>query len=194
MATLSSHSVLFALATLSYACSAGTATGVGIAGLDAGGPDAGGSASANADRDSGSSPANKLTGTLGTLGATLPTASAFVISNSGETLIYMSSTPINCKSITTSRWLGSTPKGAQVVELIVKGAPTLGTVNIPPGEVNYAEGGKSSAYEVNAKAGSITFTKAELNGIVEGTVTASYESGNVSGSFHAEFCADGQGY
>jgi hypothetical protein len=96
-----------------------------------------------------------------------------------------------------SRWLGSFTADAQVVEIVIKGAPKVGTavnVGLLGGEVNYAAGGKSSAYEVSAMSGSITFTKSEPMGVVEGTVMATYAMGSVMGTFHAEFCAGGQGY
>ncbi len=136
-----------------------------------------------------------LTGTLGKLGAAKDIVSSLAISNSGETLIYLSSAELTCELLAKSRWLGSAPAGAQVVELIVKGAPKLSTYDVPPAEVNYAEGGKSSAYEVAASSGSITFTTAETNGVVEGTVTATYDNGDtIDGTFHATFCDGGQGY
>ena len=131
---------------------------------------------------------------LGALGATKPTASSIVISNSGETLIYLSSTPITCADVKVSRWLGSIAADSQVVEIVFKGAPTVGKIQVPPGEVNYAAGGKSSSYEVVANAGSINLTKAEAMGVVEGSIDATYASGSVKGSFHAEFCAGGQGF
>lgn len=163
--------------------SGGTSGSGGALGADAGGGDA--------------PPAGttSLTGTLGMLGAVKPTVSSFVISNSGETLIYMSSAALTCPQIMVSRWLGMATAGSQVVEIVVPGAPKVGTVQVGPGEVNYAAGGKSSAYEVNAQSGSITFTAAMVNGPVQGTVMATYAGGgNVMGTFSAEFCAGGQGY
>jgi hypothetical protein len=145
--------------------------------------------------DSGS--ATSLTGTLGSLGAVQPTVSSLVISNSGETLIYLSSAPIDCEMLTMSRWLGSTPSGSQVVEIVVPSSQARGTVSVEEdAEVNYAPGGMSSAYEKAAASGSVTFTTSVPNGLVEGSVTATYSNptGNVSGTFHAEFCAGGQGY
>ena len=134
-----------------------------------------------------------LTGTLGTLGAVQPTLSSLWISNSGETLIYMSSATITCDQLKVSRWLGSTTVGSQVVEIVIKGAPKVGDFPVPPGEVNFATGGKSSSYETGADSGKIAFTKADAQ-VVEGTVTATYGSKSISGAFHAEFCANGQGY
>ncbi len=149
---------------------------------------------------SGGMPAGSasLTGTLGALGALQPTVSSLVISNSGETLIYMSSAPITCELLTMSRWLGSVATGSQVVEIVVPSNRASGTVPVEDGgaEVNYAPGGMSSAYEETAASGSVTFTTSMPNGVVEGSVMATYANptGDVSGTFHAEFCAGGQGY
>ena len=134
-----------------------------------------------------------LTGTLGTLGAVKPTVSSIWITNSGETLIYLSSATLTCAQVKVSRWLGAYTSGAQVVELIVSGTPKLGDTLVPPGEANYAAGGKSSAYEVVADSGKLTFTRVDA-AVLEGKVTATYPSGNLSGTFHAEFCPSGQGY
>jgi hypothetical protein len=134
-----------------------------------------------------------LTGTLSTLGALQPTVSSLWISNSGETLIYMSSAAITCNQLTVSRWLGSTTADSQVVEIVIQGAPKVADYPVPPNEVNYASGGKSSSYEVNADSGKISFTAIDAQ-VVEGTVTATYGSKSLSGTFHAEFCANGQGY
>ena len=107
----------------------------------------------------------------------------------------MSSAPITCDQLKISRWLGMITAGAQVVEVVIAGPPKLATMNVPPGEVNYGEGGRSSAGEVVAEAGSITFTVAEPNTLVEGTLSATYAGGaSIRGNFRAEFCAAGQGY
>ena len=148
----------------------------------------------NSNPDSGM-PAG-LSGTLGMLGALQPIVSSWVIANSGETLIYLSTAPLSCATVQTSRWLGTQPAGSQVVELVMRGTPSGGqTVNVPAGEVNYAAGGRSSSYEKGASSGHITFTTASASGPVEGTVQASYSDGStISGSFKADFCANGQGF
>jgi hypothetical protein len=135
-----------------------------------------------------------VTGTLGPLGPVKPIVSSFVISNSGETLIYLSSAPLTCATMQASRWLGGQPAGSQVIELVMKGKPAVGqTVSVPPGEANYAAGGKSSAYETSAASGSLKFTRSDANGVVEGSLSAKYADGSsISGTFHAEFCANGQ--
>jgi hypothetical protein len=183
-----------------FACSSSTTTPAG----GSGNPDAGGNGDSGASSgdsgpgagDSGTIPvsgATALTGTLGTLGAVKPTVSSLWISNSGETLIYMSSGALTCDQLKVSRWLGSTTAGSQVVEIVIKGAPKVGDYPVPPSEVNYAQGGKSSSYEVNADSGKISFTKADAQ-VVEGTVSATYGSNSITGTFHAEFCAGGQGF
>jgi hypothetical protein len=136
----------------------------------------------------------KLTGTLGKLGKVLPTVSSLMISNSGETLIYMSSGPLTCDMLTVSHWLKSAEAGSQVVEIVLPGNPKVGKLAVPPAEINYAAGGKSSSYEVNADSGTITFTEVAIKDHVAGTLTAKYPSGSVSGSFSATFCNAGQGF
>jgi hypothetical protein len=127
-----------------------------------------------------------------------PTVNAFWVSNSGETLIYLSSAPLTCMMMQTMGlgWLNKVAAGAQVIEIVVKGAPAVKTypVGFLQGEVNYAPGGMSSSYETTASSGSITFTMATPMGPVEGMVMATYASGNVMGTFHAEYCANGSQY
>jgi hypothetical protein len=138
-----------------------------------------------------------VTGTLGVLGPAQPIVSSFVISNSGETLVYLSSGPLTCPQIMVSRWLGSATPGSQVVELVIKGPPMSGPFNVAPleGEVNYAAGGRTSAYEKVAQSGTITFIAAQTTGPVEGTFAATYNDGNsIMGTFNAEFCTGGQSY
>lgn len=135
-----------------------------------------------------------LSGSVGDLGAAKPTVSSLMISNSGETLIYMSSAEITCKQLQESRWLGGTPAGSQIVEIVFSGAPEVGTIDVPPGEVNVAPGGKSSSYETTADSGQIDVTAFEVDSLIEGTLTAAYGRNTLSGQFHATFCANGQGY
>lgn len=138
-----------------------------------------------------------LWGNLGELGELKPTASSFVIENSGEVLVYMSSTPLTCAQIQVSRWLGGVEMGAQVVELVVPADKATGTVEVGEGgaEVNYALGGRSSAYEQSAMGGHVTFTK-PLPGTVEGTFVGEFadSADSVKGRFQAEYCDGGQGY
>ncbi|MDB4971789.1 MAG: hypothetical protein JWN48_130 [Myxococcaceae bacterium] len=138
--------------------------------------------------------ATSLTGSLGTSGAIQPIVSSVVISNSGETLIYLTTAPLTCEQVKVSPWLRTFTSGAQVVEIVVKGPAKVGVAKDP--EVNWAIGGKSDHSEQPAQTASVTFTKSEAMGVVEGTVMATYDkpTGNLSGSFHAEFCPDGQDY
>jgi hypothetical protein len=177
--------------------SAGTAAaGTGAAGTDAAGT---GAMDAGADASTGDETA--LTGTLGDLGAVMPTVSSIVIQNSGETLIYLSSAPITCDTVLQNPWLSTVAMGSQIVEIVVPSAKaTPGTVGVGflngGGEVNYAQGGRSSSYEESAASGSITFTSCMPMGDCDGTITATYSNptGDVMGSFHATFCPGGQGY
>jgi len=154
------------------------------------------------DPGTGGSPttdgATALSGTLGDLGKIQPIVSSLVISNSGERLVYLSTTAITCETLSVSRWLGSIDANAQVVEIVVKSSFGTGDRSVDSGqvEVNYAKGGRSSSYEQSASAGKVTFTINDAMGVAEGSVDASYDSpaGTVSGTFHAEFCDGGQGY
>jgi hypothetical protein len=139
--------------------------------------------------------ANNVTGTLGTA-PLMPIMSALVAANggAGETIIYLFSAPITCSQISSAGWLPSIASGTQVVELVMPSTTTTGTVAVPGGEVNYNFGGMLSFTETSATSGSIMITMNNPMGVIEGTVMATYSSGSISGSFHAEYCANGQGY
>ncbi len=135
-----------------------------------------------------------LTGSLGELGEVQPMVSSLMIANSGETLVYLSTAPLSCNGLTISRWLGQTPPEAQVVELVLQGDPEVKTYDVPPSEVNYAKGGRSSAFEVVADSGTIEFVTAKSHELVEGQIDVLYGTDEVKGTFHATFCDGGQGY
>ena len=185
--------LLAAMGILATGCTSsptGTATGSTVGGdpRDAGASDATTAIDASAI-------GTKLSGNLGALGAVKPTVSSLWISTLGETLVYFSSAQLTCDQVKKLRWLGTVTAGAQVVELVRAGAPMVGTTAVPPATVSYAEGGKASSSEVGATGGSITFTKAEANGAIEGTFTASFDGGDtLEGTFHAAFCAGGQDF
>ena len=180
--------------------STGTSGAAGNGGTAAGGASMGGSSNGGSSGAGGASGGGSasLTGMLGALGAVKPIVNAWVISNSGETLIYLSSAPLTCMMMQTMGvgWLSKLPAGSQVIEIVVKGTPSakMYPVGLLQGEVNYAPGGMSSNYETSASSGSITFTMASANGPVEGTVMATYAMGSVMGTFHAEFCSMGSQY
>jgi len=144
--------------------------------------------------DSGPITTTQLSGTMGTLGAVQPTVSSYVISNSGESLVYLSSGPLTCPEIMVSRWLGSATAGSQVLELVISGDPKLKSYAVPDSEANYAAGGMSSATEKGASSGTIVFTEAATHGEVAGTIEAKYGTAKVTGVFRATFCDGGQGY
>ena len=171
---------------------AGGQTGGGEAGQTSAGGAAGQTSSGGTAGSASAEAPTALTGSLGNLGAVQPTISSLFITNSGETLVYLSSAVITCEQLKVSRWLGAATAGSQVVEIVIHGAPVVGTTH---GEVNYAEGGKSSAYEKGEKTDTITFTTFEPKTLVAGKVAATYEDGStLQGSFRATFCPDGQGY
>jgi hypothetical protein len=141
---------------------------------------------------------NSLSGTLGTLGAVKPVVNGWATTNGLETLIYLSSSPLTCAMMMTKgvKWLASLPAGTQVIEIVVRGTAMVGTTPVGSlqGEVNYAEGSKSSSTEVTASGGSIMFTKADAKKVFEGMVMATYSKGNLMGTFHADWCEGGTEY
>lgn len=141
---------------------------------------------------------SNLTGTLGALGAVKPVINGWATTNGLETLIYLSSSPLTCAQMMTmgTPWLRMLPAGTQVIEIVVRGSAMVGTTNVGflAGEVNYAEGSKSSSNEVNATGGSIMFTKVEDKKVYEGMVMATYPMGMLSGTFHADWCEGGAEY
>jgi hypothetical protein len=83
-----------------------------------------------------------------------------------------------------------------VIEIVV-GAPAAvkmytigGSAALGGGEVNYAEGSKSSATEVTGQTGTITLTKAEAKGVHEGMINVSAPF-KAAGAFHADWCEGG---
>jgi len=174
---------------------AGTAASSGGGSGGAGKGGSSGSSSAGSSAAGGSS---SITGTLGALGAVKPIMNGWATTNGLETLVYLSTSPLTCAQMMTQgvRWLGTLPAGTQVIEIVV-GNPsstktyTIGTpAALGGGEVNYAEGSKSSASEVTGKTGSITFTTATAKGVQEGMISVSAPF-MASGNFHAEWCEGG---
>ncbi len=154
--------------------------------------------SAGADQEDYGETATALMGDLGDLGTVQPTVASVMIENSGETLVYLSSVSLTCAQLMVSRWLGDVSPDAQIVEIVVPSDRADGEVAIGEGlaEVNYAAGGKSSAYEVVATGGHVTFTDTVPQKSVAGTFSATYDGGaaHVEGRFSATFCPGGQGY
>ena len=199
-----------ASSTTSQPSAAGGGAGTGAAGAAgammaaagmnaAGGSAAGSSAGAAGATASGS--AGNITGTLGALGPVQPILSGWATTNGLETLIYLATAPLTCEMMMTkgTKWLSTLPAKSQVMEIVV-GTPSAVksyTIGMPAafggGEVNYAEGSKSSSTEVTGSAGTITLTKAEAKGVQEGmiSVTAPFMA---SGMFHAEWCEGGTEY
>jgi hypothetical protein len=170
----------------------GASSGSGSSGATSSGSGAGtGDAGGGAD---GASGATNITGMLGSA-PVKPIVSAFLVTTSpGETIIYLIAGPVTCAQISISGWLPSIAAGTQVIEIIFPSTTTTGMVSIPSGEANYAFGGMSSLTETVATSGSINITKNTPNTAIEGTVTATYASGSIMGSFHANYCAGGMAF
>ena len=197
--------------TASPGASAGSGAAGSAAGAAAAGPAAGsggrGMATAGSASDAGSGGAkaptggSTITGTLGALGPAQPVMAGWATTNGLETLVYLSSSPLTCAQMMTRgvKWLSTLPAKTQVIEIVVGNPSAVKSYAIGSsaafggGEVNYAEGSKSSSTEVTGKAGTIMFTTATAKGVQEGmiNVTAPFM---VSGTFHAEWCEGGTEY
>jgi hypothetical protein len=177
---------------------AGASGALGQAGASAGasGLAGGGAGAAGMSATNGSN----ITGTLGSLGAVQPIMAGFALTTStGETAVYLSSAPLTCAAISNpgGRWLGSLPAGTQVIEIVVAGGASammysvggLGGI-----ELNFAPGGMSSSNEKHSTSGTVTFTKASVGGVHEGSIMASNSGGMIMGTFHADWCTGGQEY
>jgi hypothetical protein len=175
----------------------GASSGSGSSGASSGSGAGAGASSGHGDAGGGADGAAGATNITGMLGSAQvkPIVSAFLVTTSpGETIIYLIAGPVTCAQISISGWLPSIAAGTQVIELIVPSTTTTGMVSIPSGEANYAFGGMSSLTETVATSGSINITKNTPNTAIEGTVTATYASGSIMGSFHADYCAGGMGF
>jgi hypothetical protein len=144
---------------------------------------------------------SSLMGTLGALGPVKPVMAGWATTNGLETLVYLSTAPLTCEMMMTRgvKWLSKLPAGSQVLDIVVGTPPTAKTYNLGTpaalggGEVNYAEGSKSSSTEVTGRSGSITLTTANANGVQDGMIDVSAPF-MVKGTFHAEWCEGGTEY
>ena len=68
-----------------------------------------------------------------------------------------------------------------------------GTIRHAANARPFAAGGEASAHETAIATATVTLTKSEPTGVIEGTVSTTYRpSGMSRAHFHAEFCAMGQ--
>jgi hypothetical protein len=188
------------------AADSGAGGGAGTAGKAGGGTSGaagGGGAIASGAGGAGgsSSTVNNLTGMLGKLGPVQPVMAGWATTNGPEFLIYLSTAPLTCAMMQTmgTKWLSTLPAGSQVMEIVTNNQYLkVGSLNIgfPTGEVNYAEGSKSSSTEVQGTGGppgGLVYTKIVPKMVYEGTVSVTTPF-TLSGSFHAEWCQGGSEY
>jgi hypothetical protein len=144
---------------------------------------------------------NNLTGMLGLLGPVKPVMVGWATNNGNENLIYLSTAPLTCAMMQTmgTKWLASLPAGTQVIEIVTNNIYIgVGSFDIgfPTGEVNYAEGSKSSSTEVQGTSGppgGLVYTKVIPQMVYEGTVNVTAPF-TLSGSFHADWCQGASEY
>lgn len=177
------------------------ATAAGSGGHAAAAGSGGSASTANAAGAMAAAGNSSLTGNLGALGDVKPIMAGWATTNGLETLIYLSSAPLTCEMMMTRgvKWLSKLPAGSQVIEIVVGTPPAAKTYNLGTsaalggGEVNYAEGSKSSSTEVTGRSGSITLTTATASGVQEGTIDVGAPF-IAKGKFHAEWCEGGTEY
>ena len=144
---------------------------------------------------------SSITGKLGALGDVKPIMNGYATTNGLETLIYLSSAPLTCAQMMTQgqKWLAKLPAASQVIEIVVgqpasvKMYPIGSPASLGGGEVNYAEGSKSSSTEVTGRTGTVNITMAMAKGVHEGKIDVSAPF-TASGTFHAEWCEGGTEY
>ena len=115
----------------------------------------------------------------------------------GGPFVYIFSGPVTCDDLSArSGWLGTLPEGTQVLEMLIgttdigSDVPTSGHAGRDVAEVNYAIA--KDGDESRATSGFVTLTDYAEGDSVEGSIDAEFESGSVSGTFRAIWCADGR--
>jgi hypothetical protein len=198
---------LVAVAGCSSTSSGGAAGAVDSGASDgASAQDAGGSDGATSDAagDAGATVggSGSLTGTYGAA-PIKPVVAAYWVGKPGNPaesgggpFVYVFSGPVTCDDLSHgSGWVARLPPDTQVLEMII-GTTTVGTA-VPAAahaaggaaEINYALAPSST--ESRATTGSVTLSAYNAGASVDGTVTAAFPMGSVTGTFHASYCANG---
>jgi hypothetical protein len=161
---------------------------------------AGGDAAGDAGATVGGS--GSLTGTYGTAPIKAVVAAYWIgkpdnpAESGGGPFVYVFSGPVTCDDLSHgSGWIAHLPQDTQVLEMII-GTTTVGTA-VPAAahaaggaaEINYALAPSST--ESRATSGSVTLSAYNAGDSVDGTVTATFPMGSVTGTFHAAYCVNG---
>lgn len=170
----------------SSAAAAGVA---GVAGVAGGGGAASEDDAGVADAGGGS---DELHGSVDTTPFAAVEA-GYVIGRSDElgvTTVYLIDMAVTCAEISSFFWLASMPSQVQAIELsfassAAPGAPLSSSI------VSYARGGMYGFQKSRASTHTLILSQNTPGGVVEGTLEATLGAGRVSGSFHADFCANG---
>jgi hypothetical protein len=156
----------------------------------------------------GTAPPTAIAGAAGSAGATSEfignfppntfegVKASFVVGRSdepGTTTAYLIDHPVTCAQISSFAWLVDLPADVQVIELMfpssaMTGSPVTGSL------VSYAHGGMYSFSKTIASMRRLVLSRNETGGEIEGTLQATFSSGSVSGTFHADFCATGMSF
>jgi hypothetical protein len=187
----------------------GGAPGTGGSPPGAGGAGAGGTGSGGTAGDAGASEtgpaagANAITGMYGSV-AIKPVMSGLWIGkpddpgeSGGGPFVVLFSAPVTCADIAKDGWIAKIPAGTQVMELII-GTTQVGKQIKQAGgaaanvfEANYTFGA-NSLVEHKSTSGSLTLTSYKAGMSVEGMLDINFGVGMATGTFHADYCADGR--
>lgn len=178
------------IVTVDAGLAAATAAGQPAA---AGGGTGGAAGSAGQAGTGGSTePPGELSGILDTTPFTEVEA-AYVIGRSdefGTTTVYLIDSSVTCDQVSKILWLAPLPSKVQVIEVSFPSSAPLNTP-VTGAIVGYARGGMYGFQKTLASARTLILSQ-NVSGVeVAGTLEATFGAGRVSGTFRAQFCANG---
>lgn len=167
----------------------------------AGSGEAGAGASGSAAAGSGGAggAAGARSDLTGSLGPNLPFASVqsgYVIGRSSEfgtTTLYLLDHKVDCDALSSLGWLSKLPADVQVIEVMFLANATTGTP-VTSSLISRAHGGMYGFSKTAAQSHVLVLTRNSDDGVIEGNLMATFSSGAVSGTFHADFCASGMSF
>ena len=111
----------------------------------------------------------------------------------GTTTLYLINSAVSCDEISNFAWLNQLPASTQVIEINFPSAATLGSV-VAGSMVSFARGNMFSYSKTRASSHTLVLSQNSASGAVEGMLEATFSSGKVKGTFHADFCATALGF